>query len=149
MDGRETVLLIHGTGAGEEGAVGSEKWWQPSGLFARSLGAALRREQAGKTIELVAFKWSGANSEYARRQGGIEPSHRLDEYEQQGTDYHLIGHSHGGSVIGTRSFTPPSRGSDATTCIPGSPSERRSCTSFPDRAPSWWSCAHSCCAQSR
>jgi hypothetical protein len=99
MTNREILLLIHGTGAGEEGEVGKERWWQPDSLFTRTLGAALRVARPDKTIEITPFKWSGANSEFSRRQAGLELSERLDDYEQQGIDYHLIGHSHGGSVI--------------------------------------------------
>ncbi|MGZ0168541.1 MAG: hypothetical protein ACKVHE_03195 [Planctomycetales bacterium] len=45
------------------------------------------------------FSWSGDNSERDRRVGGRELFTHLQKLEKSGTRYHLIGHSHGGSVI--------------------------------------------------
>src|SRR5262249_18028489 len=45
------------------------------------------------------FHWSGHNSERERRAAGKALLARLTELEQTGHSYHLIGHSHGGSVI--------------------------------------------------
>jgi hypothetical protein len=45
------------------------------------------------------FDWSGDNSEKSRRKGAESLCSRLTELEAQNIDYHLIAHSHGGSVI--------------------------------------------------
>ncbi|NJM30313.1 MAG: hypothetical protein HC855_09600 [Rhizobiales bacterium] len=45
------------------------------------------------------FKWSGANSERDRRAAGQALAAELRQLEKAGQPYHLMGHSHGGSVI--------------------------------------------------
>ena len=45
------------------------------------------------------FEWSSENTERERYKAGKALLERLLEYEREGRDYHLIGHSHGGSVI--------------------------------------------------
>jgi hypothetical protein len=45
------------------------------------------------------FSWSGDNSERDRRAGGRELFKHLQKLEKTGVRYHLVGHSHGGSVI--------------------------------------------------
>ncbi|MDF1755321.1 MAG: hypothetical protein P1U89_21205 [Verrucomicrobiales bacterium] len=48
---------------------------------------------------LRVFKWSSENSERDRFRAGSELLKVLCELEKEGRDYHLVGHSHGGSVI--------------------------------------------------
>ena len=48
---------------------------------------------------LEPFQWPGANTERARHKAGQMLLDRLLHLEEEGRDYHLIGHSHGGSVI--------------------------------------------------
>tara|TARA_R110002096_G_scaffold26518_7_gene81765 strand:+ start:3375 stop:8057 length:4683 start_codon:yes stop_codon:yes gene_type:complete len=48
---------------------------------------------------LRTFKWSSENTERERYKAGIDLLDRLIELEKEGREYHLIGHSHGGSAI--------------------------------------------------
>src|SRR5262245_2753055 len=88
------VILIHGTGAADPADRG-ERWWQLGSQFVKDLIAAL----SGRVSVDTPFHWSGANSELARRAAGAKLLARLVEYEKANERYHLIGHSHGGSVI--------------------------------------------------
>ena len=45
------------------------------------------------------FRWSGENSERARIKAGRKLLAHLESLEAKGQGYHLVGHSHGGSVI--------------------------------------------------
>jgi hypothetical protein len=45
------------------------------------------------------FRWSGANLESHRRDAGIRLLRKLRALDARGWRYHLVGHSHGGSVI--------------------------------------------------
>lgn len=90
----EQVILIHGTAAGDPSDEG-KRWWQTGSNFSnelqRTLGADYRIERP--------FHWSGANWESERSAAGRALLKRLRELEQAETPYHLVGHSHGGSVI--------------------------------------------------
>lgn len=55
--------------------------------------------ECGSRPWLETFRWEGANTERCRHQAGQQLLTRLLEFEAEGRDYHLIGHSHGGSVI--------------------------------------------------
>src|ERR1700754_334345 len=92
----EIVFLIHGTGAGiaDEAA---PRWWQSDSTFARKLAEAIGKQR----VLGPRFLWGqgGANSELARREGGAKLFQDLDVLEQSNSPYHLVGHSHGGSVI--------------------------------------------------
>ena len=91
----ETVLLIHGTFAGDESDEGAA-WWQQGSETWKRLQALL---PAGVTLG-KAFHWGkGPNSQRSRREAGIELFERLQELERADRPYHLVGHSHGGSVI--------------------------------------------------
>jgi hypothetical protein len=90
MKTQEWVLLVHGTGAtapSDEGVA----WWQRSG--------PLWTELASRGFSPEGFIWSGENSERARRLAGLKLARRIQEIATVGGQVHLIGHSHGGSVI--------------------------------------------------
>jgi hypothetical protein len=105
---REYVILIHGTGAGhsswrsgpqENNSWLRPKWWQPTSDFSRKLEGALKPR-----VRIVPpFRWDphngGGNSERARQSAGNRLLIRLRRLESRGLAYHLVGHSHGGSVI--------------------------------------------------
>lgn len=95
---RETIsIAVHGT-FDSQTADNGVQWWQISSpfskLLSRFLPARLRHARSGEV-----FHWSGENSERARNQAAGELLRHLKRVESEGKSYHLIGHSHGGSVI--------------------------------------------------
>ena len=96
--GKKTVLItVHGTGAGDE-AIEGERWWQLGSTFQTEL--LKRLHLAPDQVEIAPFQWAeGRNSEIQRRIAAQELLNNLNKLEDQGVDYYLIGHSHGGSVI--------------------------------------------------
>ncbi len=90
----DTVVFVHGTGAADTSDEGS-RWWQFNSEFESFTRSAIR---AVADIG-IPFHWSGSNLESQRRLAGIELLARLRSLESRGVSYHLIGHSHGGSVI--------------------------------------------------
>lgn len=92
---QDRVLLIHGTGSGSIEGHG-ESWWQLGSSVRRTLNTAF----GGKAIcDTEVFRWSGRNSEHDRRLAAAALMERLRALESKRQTYHLIGHSHGGSVI--------------------------------------------------
>lgn len=93
----DLVLLIHGTFAGNEEDEG-HRWWQQGSPaweeLSKRLPPGVRLQEQGDV-----FHWSGDNSERARIKAGHALLERMLELESAGRGYHLIGHSHGGSVI--------------------------------------------------
>ncbi|MHB8902464.1 MAG: lipase family protein [Thermoguttaceae bacterium] len=93
----DLVLLIHGTFAGRAEDEGSS-WWQKGSPawqgLAKRLPAGSKLPERGEI-----FHWSGENSERARIKAANDLLERLRELEKAGRGYHLVGHSHGGSVI--------------------------------------------------
>jgi hypothetical protein len=91
------VILVHGTFAGDARNSG-DKWWQFGSRAANHLQTRL---PAGVNIasDSDVFHWSGENSERARNKAAIDLLAHMERQEQAGRDYHLVGHSHGGSVI--------------------------------------------------
>ncbi|WP_354075703.1 hypothetical protein [Bradyrhizobium sp. S3.5.5] len=100
---QEYVYLIHGTqpnGPRPEEA----DWWQRHSVFAKHLAEALGprfkfTDWKTDAIRKDYFTWLGSNSEYQRRLAGEQLLGWLESLEEHGPDYHLIAHSHGGSVI--------------------------------------------------
>jgi hypothetical protein len=93
----DLVLLVHGTYAARQENEGTS-WWQIGSQAYEGLRQRLPNgAQLTKPDEV--FHWSGENSERARIKAGIDLLARLKALEAQGRGYHLIGHSHGGSVI--------------------------------------------------
>jgi hypothetical protein len=91
--GTERVILVHGTGATAPSEDGGS-WWQTRHPLWRRLGA-----MSDERLRVEAFIWSGANSETARRSAGKRLYLRLRQIDAAGESVHLLGHSHGGSVI--------------------------------------------------
>lgn len=92
----EVIILVHGTGAALRNPA-DPKWWEaPQSAFARELQNAL-----GDNFAFAEpFCWSGNNSESDRRLAAGRLLVRLREHHEGRHRYHLVGHSHGGSVYG-------------------------------------------------
>ena len=98
-DRGEVVILIHGTGAGEPDPK-QPKWWEATSEYATDLRARLGPDfTVGYTADSQPFRWSGGNSERERQLAGQRLLTRLRQLDKDGIGYHLVGHSHGGSVI--------------------------------------------------
>jgi hypothetical protein len=92
-----SIVTVHGTFANHKKDEG-EKWWQKGSTFQEEVAARIDTEAAD--INWVPFHWSGKNSEADRRRDGVELFKFLHEnFESKNQPYHLVGHSHGGSVI--------------------------------------------------
>lgn len=93
----DLVLLVHGTYAARDADEGTD-WWQTGSetwkQMSRRLPRGVRLPQRGEV-----FHWPGENSERARIKAAGDLLTRLRGLESQGRRYHLVGHSHGGSVI--------------------------------------------------
>lgn len=101
------VWLVHGTFAGIPSSNGEPKaWWEEASDWSEELKDRLRGLANGPRVEIRSFQWPdpaigpGPNRETARRDGGEKLARLLEEFEDKDRrPYHLIGHSHGGSVI--------------------------------------------------
>ncbi len=91
------VLFVHGTFAGDPSDEG-EKWWQIGSSSYQALASrvpdCVRLQEQGEV-----FHWSGANSDHARWSAGRALLSHIRAIRRRGLRVHLIGHSHGGSVI--------------------------------------------------
>jgi hypothetical protein len=93
----EQVILVHGTFASSADDCG-EGWWQVG-----SEAYVKLEQRLPHGVELApegkVFRWSGDNTERARSKAASQLLRFVEPLEKAGTPYHLIGHSHGGSVI--------------------------------------------------
>lgn len=93
----QDVILVHGTFATSREDVG-RAWWQvgsqPYKALQQKLPPRVKLNAEGRL-----FRWSGENNERARSKAAARLLEFLKPYEQSGKKYHLVGHSHGGSVI--------------------------------------------------
>jgi hypothetical protein len=95
FQGADRVLLIHGTGSASVDDEG-HFWWQRGSDFRHALDEVLDcKVLCGPGV----FHWSGKNSERERRLGASRLLENLRDLDSRNLPYHLIGHSHGGSVI--------------------------------------------------
>lgn len=91
------VITVHGTFAGNLRENPPYHWWQSKAALALQL-----LDRFG--VEPTRFEWkdnerTGPNRESERRIAGRRLFNQLSELGKDGTPYHLVGHSHGGSVI--------------------------------------------------
>jgi len=95
---KQQVIFVHGTFATSDDDVG-DKWWQRGSQFWKAISVNLC-DQVALGEEGRLFRWTGENSERARRTAAFDLFWRvLLPLEEQAIDYHLVGHSHGGNVI--------------------------------------------------
>ncbi len=91
------AILVHGTFAGSDNDRG-DKWWQSGSPVAEQLASRLP-DSVQIAPEPHVFHWSGENSERARNKAAVALFETVKRFERAGQPYHLVGHSHGGSVI--------------------------------------------------
>ncbi|MEM1070025.1 MAG: hypothetical protein AAGI63_14080 [Planctomycetota bacterium] len=91
------AVMVHGTFAADSNDSGSS-WWQAGSSTSERLGKMLPRHIRPANNKEV-FHWSGENSERSRSKAAASLLRHLRSLEAQGYDYHLVGHSHGGSVV--------------------------------------------------
>lgn len=99
---QELVLLVHGTFANDSGKSHPEKprWWESGGDVWTRINEHLPEHfHVAEDQRTEVFSWSGENSERDRRASGRALFQHLMKLEFTNTRYHLVGHSHGGSVI--------------------------------------------------
>lgn len=96
--GNDAVLLIHGTFSGDDADQGT-RWWQRNSEAYRRLRETLP-SSVSTADDWPIFHWgAGPNSERARSSAALRLLEQVERFEERGQPYHLIGHSHGGSVI--------------------------------------------------
>jgi hypothetical protein len=93
----EKLILVHGTFADRDSDTGNS-WWQLDSPttegFLNRLPPDVELPDRGEV-----FHWSGENSERERIKAADNLLNHLRDLESRGQHYHLVGHSHGGSVI--------------------------------------------------
>jgi tetratricopeptide (TPR) repeat protein len=94
---KASVVLVHGTGSTSAFDAG-DQWWQRGSRFHAALQEELGSEFEVQPSDMV-FHWSGANRESERRRASERLTNLIMRHEAEGIPYHLIGHSHGGSVV--------------------------------------------------
>ncbi|MEU2867535.1 hypothetical protein ABZ672_57115 [Streptomyces mirabilis] len=92
----ELVIPVHGTFASDESDEG-DRWWQRGSSTWRALTKTLPKGTSLPSGRL--FHWTGANTQSQRLSASMDLLVRLIDLERRGIRYHLVGHSHGGSVI--------------------------------------------------
>lgn len=100
-EGPEVLVLIHGTGVPVDTshAPAEPSWNHPNSFFVKKL-----KEEFGPDnfpFEVQSFTWSGLNLESERRLAAAELLNKLMAFEKSRRGYHIIAHSHGGSVAWT------------------------------------------------
>jgi hypothetical protein len=93
------IITVHGTFAGNLRENPPHHWWQSEATLARQL-----IDKLGGVAVVKPFKWkdrerTGPNRESERRIAGRQLFEELSKLEDKDIPYHLVGHSHGGSVI--------------------------------------------------
>src|SRR5262249_51365156 len=100
---RHVVIMVHGTGASSASDIGNQ-WWlrgDPN-CYPRVIWHRLNQRLAPHCECLPdgeLFHWSGENSESERIAAGAKLLRLILDHEKNGRVCHLVGHSHGGSVI--------------------------------------------------
>jgi hypothetical protein len=94
---RDVLILVHGTGVSRK-SVNGDRWWQNGSTVSAELKSRLPDHVLSPESHEV-FLWSGENSERARIMASRKLLARLEALEEREQGYHLVGHSHGGSVI--------------------------------------------------
>jgi hypothetical protein len=93
----DVVILVHGTFAYADNGSGP-RWWQRGSVFWKRLKTELP-SNIGMLDSQPLFKWSGENHYMSRYTAGIDLLTYIKEFEKWKTPYHIVAHSHGGTVL--------------------------------------------------
>lgn len=103
-DSRETVLIVHGTFAGQDPS-GDPGWYAPGQDFCRQLDEALASgdSRARCWQHLAAgsdhFHWDGANDWLSRFKAAARLRREIRQLRADGWTVHVVAHSHGGNIV--------------------------------------------------
>jgi hypothetical protein len=94
---RSIVIFIHGTGTAASEDEGN-LWWQRNSQFWDQLNIKISPHHSCGPQDGRLYHWSGENSEAERQNAGENLLEWLESFESTGCSYHLVCHSHGGSI---------------------------------------------------
>lgn len=89
----EVIILVHGTFSSDQ-----KGWASMKSEFCKNLDDEYLKLTSAK-LKFISFKWSGLNSLYERQSAGTKLAEFINLNGLANCRIHLIGHSHGGSVI--------------------------------------------------
>ena len=105
----QNVILVHGTFSYQESDEGPAWYQRGSEAFTALQGLLKDQYQVNPQevavgdvqvpVSSAVFRWSGANSERSRRLAARRLLDHLRWYEEKDQEYHVVAHSHGGSVL--------------------------------------------------
>ena len=90
---KKGIILVHGTFASTKTG-----WASLENGFLAKIHKALYN-LTGQLYFIYSFEWSGSNSLYARQSASVRLMQMLKELSESHSSLHLIGHSHGGTII--------------------------------------------------
>lgn len=98
-----TIITVHGTfaaptAAGADGVMPELQWWESGSAFEKDMHQFV--EARDGELNFVPFSWGGNNSETERRDAGERLTKLVRELETKSEPYCIVGHSHGGSIVG-------------------------------------------------
>ena len=111
---KERIILVHGTQFHSDDddsfsfqAIGdtrtSTAWWQKHSFFrgflTKQIQAGVEKSGDDREFEIDNWDWDGHNTESCRRDEGRRLLRHLRKLDREGQKYHIIAHSHGGSVV--------------------------------------------------
>jgi hypothetical protein len=92
-----TIITVHGTN--DSGPAEGSHWWQTGGTFERNLKSWVEAAD-GRPVVFEPWVWDGHNSESSRFAAGARLEDRIGELAKENEPACLVGHSHGGSIMG-------------------------------------------------
>lgn len=94
----DLIIFVHGTFSASDEEAGPQWWQRESGNWTW-MQAHLPPDTELLDESIRLFRWDGRNSQAGRLNAANRLLAFMLELERQGRNYHLVGHSHGGSVI--------------------------------------------------